>query len=241
MRLKEIKVNGVIVPNEDKWIYDWFEMDATCPADIEKGLEEAAGDDVTLVINSPGGEIGSGSSMWYAINNYRGNTTSDIVGYACSAASYLAMGSDKVRMTPSALMMIHCVSGGISGNHKALEKEAQVLQVADKAISNVYRLRTGKSTDEILEMMEKETWMEADRALELGFIDEIIGVSDSDTDSATKIVLQNSLSVGTLLSEEVKQKIRNMVKHPESLTNQDFLLQQKLNLLKLRGGMKNEI
>lgn len=241
MRLKEIKVNGVIVPNEDKWIYDWFEMDATCPADIEKGLLEANGDDVTLVINSPGGEIASGSAMWYAINNYNGSTVSDIVGYACSAASYLAMGSDKVRMAPSALLMIHCVSGEIRGNHSALEKEAQVLQVADKAISNVYRLRTGKSTEEILQMMEEETWMEADRALELGFIDEIIGVSEPDTDKNTKLVLHNSLSVGTLLSEEVKEKIRNTVKHPESLTNQDFLLQQKFNLLKLRGGIENEI
>lgn len=237
--MKEVRISGAIVPNEDKWIYDYFEIEATCPKDVEKGINEAAGDEITFIINSPGGEIGSGSEIWYLINGYQNNTYADVVGYACSAASYLAMGADTIRMTPSALMMIHPVSGGARGNHSVLEKEADTLRICDKAISNVYKLRTGLSNEELLKLMDAETWMDAEKAKELGFIDEIIGYEDEKgKKSAKKMPLYNSFC--NLLSEETKEKVRNTVKRPDSEMKQDFLLQCKLNFLKL-GGKKNEI
>lgn len=232
--MKQVKISGVIVPNEDKWIYDWFGMEATCPDDLKKAIKSAGKDEITFVINSPGGEIGAGSEMWYMINSYEQKTYADIVGYACSAASYLAMGADVVRMAPTALMMIHLVSGDASGNCNAMEKEASTLRVADKAISNAYKLKTGKSNEELLALMEQETWMDAEKAKELGFIDSIIGAENE----AKAMPIYNAF--GNILSEEVKEKVRNMVKHPDTgdSGNQDFLLQTKLNLLKL-GGMKN--
>ncbi|MCI5872141.1 MAG: Clp protease ClpP [Clostridiales bacterium] len=232
--MKQVKISGVIVPNEDKWIYDWFGMEATCPDDVKKAIKSAGKDEITFVINSPGGEIGAGSEMWYMINSYEQKTYADIVGYACSAASYLAMGADVVRMAPTALMMIHLVSGDASGNCNAMEKEASTLRVADKAISNAYKLKTGKSNEELLALMEQETWMDAEKAKELGFIDSIIGAENE----AKAMPIYNAF--GNILSEEVKEKVRNMVKHTDTgdSGNQDFLLQTKLNLLKL-GGMRN--
>ncbi len=238
--MKTIKIKGTIVTNEDKWIYDFFEIEATCPADVEKMLEEAAGEEVTFMINSCGGDISAGSEIWYMISQYAGNTVADIVGYACSAASYLAMGADRVRMVPTALMMIHCVSSSAQGNHNILEKEAEVLRVADKAISNVYKSKTGLASEKLISLMEKETWMDAEKALELGFIDEIIVSSgEPEGEKTEKAVLYNAF--GNILSESVKEKIRNMVKHPAEQKPQDLLLQEKLNLLKLSGGKANEI
>lgn len=234
--MKQIKIGGVIVPDEDKWIYDWFEMEATCPSDVKKALKNTGKDEITFIINSPGGDIGAGSEIWYLINSCEQKTYADIVGYACSAASYLAMGADVVRMTPTALMMIHLVSGGARGNCNVLEKEADTLRVADKAISNAYKNRTGMSNEELLALMEQETWMDAEKARELGFVDAIIG-AESDSGGVKPMPLYNAF--GNILSEEVKEKVRNMVKHPDS-SDQDFLLQTKLNLLKL-GGKKNAL
>lgn len=234
-----IPIKGVIVPNQDKWIYDWFEMDAVCPNDVIKKILEAGGDDITFEINSPGGEIGAGSEMWYNINAYKGRTTADIVGYACSAASYLCMGADQVRMAPTGLMMIHNVSGGAAGDKHMMEHEAGVLQMADQAISNAYRMKTGLKREEILDLMDHETWMDAVKAKELGFIDEIIGDS-SGIDGNGRVIssIYNSFGGGQLLSDEVKQKMRNMVKDPAPDKESDFLIQARLNLIKI-GGYEN--
>lgn len=236
--MKTIPIKGVIVPNEDKWIYDWFELDACCPAEVIKALKEADGDEVTFEINSPGGEISAGSELWYSIKTYQNKTIADIVGYACSAASYLSMAANTVRMVPTALMMIHNVSGGANGNKHAMTKEADVLQTADEAISNAYRIKTGMSREEILKLMDDETWMDSTKAQELGFIDEIIGEFNEEKKNEKITGLYNAAGIGKLLSDEVKQKVRNMVKDPDAGLkegNQDFLIQTKLNLLKLGG------
>lgn len=232
--MKTIQLTGVIVPDDDKWIYDWFEMAATCPRDIRQGLDEAAGDDVTIEINSPGGEIASGAAIYHYISSYQGKTQADIIGHACSAATYASCGADTVRMTPAGLYMIHNVSTVARGNHTDLEKEAQVLHTADKAISNVYCLKTGLEKEDVLKMMEDTTWMDAEKAKELGFIDEIIGMAEDEKTVVNPIVMQNAFC--NLLSEEVKNKIRNTVKCPEAEKSQDILLQTKLNLLKLGGS-----
>ncbi len=230
--MKEVRIEGAIVPDEDKWIYDWLGYDATCPGDVRKGIDEAAGDTITFTINSPGGEISAGSEIWYLINGYGSETTADIVGYACSAASYLAMGADRIRMAPSALMMIHPVSGSANGNHNALEKEAGVLRIADKAISNTYRIRTGKSSEEILKLMEAETWMDCEKAKELGFIDEIIGEEkEQNTGAAGMMPLYNGF--GALLDESVKEKVRNAAGRPQ-ICDDTVLVQSRLNILKMR-------
>lgn len=234
--MKVIQIKGAIIANEDKWIYDYFGIDATCPQEVKKALEEAGGDDVTFEINSPGGDISAGSEIWYLISQYVGNTVADIVGYACSAASYLAMGANKVRMVPSALMMIHNVSGGAHGDKHTMKHESHVLQIADEAISNAYRLKTGKSREEILKLMDAETWMEAYKAKELGFVDEIIG---EEEEQPVITGFYNAMGFGALLSDEVKEKIRNTVKNPDydASDKRDFLI-KKLNLLKL-GGKEN--
>lgn len=96
----KIDAKGTIVNNDDKWIYDWFGYDAFCPKDIDKQLEDANGDDVTIVINSGGGDVFAGSDMSYSISQYNGNIQADISGSCCSAASIVACATGHVRAFP---------------------------------------------------------------------------------------------------------------------------------------------
>lgn len=236
--MRTVKITGAIVPNDDKWIYDWLEYEATCPKDIEKSLNEANGEDITIMINSVGGDIGAGNEIAYIISQYQGNTVADIVGYCCSAATLPACAANKARMAPSALYMIHNVSSYAKGDHNTFTHEAGVLKTASQAISKTYQQKTGKTEEELLDLMEKETWLNATQAKEQGFIDEVIGEQNNQV-----LQLANA-APGTLLSKETIEKLRNQIKNPNSndnkSTDSDFLMKQKkalanLNLLKLKG------
>lgn len=241
--MKAIPIKGTIVSNNDKWIYDWFEIEAVCPKDVAKLLSEANGEDLTVEINSGGGDVFAGNEIYYLLSQYKGNMIIDIVGFAGSAASLPAM-AGKCRIVPSGLVMIHNVSGGARGDHHAMDKTAEVLKTANKAISNAYLTKTGLSQEKLLALMDEEKWMEAQEAVKLGFVDEII----NDNGKIAKPIknLYNS-TFANVLSPEVIEKVRNEVKNPNSNqegTGSDFLIQKmqsQLNLLKLKGEKRYEI
>ena len=146
---KRINIKGVIIPNNYKWFYDWLEMDATCPNDVEKVLTEANGGDVEVYINSPGGIIDVGSEIYTMLRSYEGDVKIYIVGEACSAASVIAM-ARYCEMSPTALMMVHCVWTGAVGNHSVLEHTAEMLRTADESLANAYMHKTGMSKEDVL-------------------------------------------------------------------------------------------
>lgn len=190
-------------------------------------LDEANGEEVEVYINSPGGIIESGSEIYTMLREYKGNITQKIVGEACSAASIIAM-ARYCEMSPTALMMVHCVSTGASGNHRAMEQAASVLRTADDALSNAYVLKTGKSKEEVLDMMEQETWLTAEQAKQHGLVDAIMFEQDQ--------VLRLSASNFNLPSEEKMNKVKEMIKAQEPKNEHPaFLIQTKLNFLKMKG------
>lgn len=233
----DIGVRGTIVANDDKWIYDWFGYEATSPQDIASQLEKANGEDVTFIVNSGGGDVFAGNEISYLISQYKGKTTADIVGIAASIATVICCGADKVRATAGAQYMIHNVSGGARGDYHAMDKASEILVNANRTISNTYRLKTGMSEKELLALMDKETWLDAVKAKEYGFVDEIIG--DNGTLSAPKS-LYNNASFVNILSDEVKQKLRDTIKCPDGQgaspqTDSDFLMQKaKIHLERKR-------
>ena len=198
-----IDIKGDIIQNDDKWIYEWLEMDGTCPKDVLKSIEEANGDRLDVYINSGGGDISAGSEIYAALQSYTGQVFIHVVGYACSAASVIACAghSDMVR---TGLFMYHNVSGGFRGDHNAMTKGAEILQVADRAIAAAYRAKTGKTEKELLQAMEAETWMTAEDAVSMGFIDEI----------AENKNLKLSASASGSLPSGVVEKVRNLIKAP---------------------------
>ena len=113
----KINIRGVMVPNDYKWYYDYFGMDCTCPQDIQGVLDQFCdGDEIEVYINSPGGVIDVGSEIYTLLRGRKDNVKIFIVGEACSAASIAAMAGYS-EMSPTALMMVHCVSSGVKGNH----------------------------------------------------------------------------------------------------------------------------
>lgn len=224
--MRRINVYGAIIPNDYKWYYSWFGEDCTCPRDVGKTLEDANGEDIEVYINSPGGVISAGSEIYTLLRSYKGDVKIYVVGQACSAASIIAM-ARHCEMSPTALMMVHCVSTYVSGNHADLEHTAEVLRTADEALSSAYVTKTGKSRDEVLEMMEKETWLNAEQAKEHGLIDAIM-FKQNETMRLTACGFE-------LPSEEKINRIRIMINERNTNKGDSAFLISKLSLLRLKG------
>ena len=226
----KVNIKGPIIGNSEAWIYEWFGIEATSPSMVDKVIEKANGEDLEVEINSGGGSVFAGSEIYTALKSYKGNVTVKIVGLAASAASVIAMAGKKVTMSPTAQMMIHNVSSRAEGDYREMEHTAEILKNANDTIANAYRLKTGKEQDELLSLMNKETWMTAQKAKELGFIDEVM---------FEDIQLAASTDYSGLLPPEVINKIRNTVKNPAQKNKLDFLI-SKFKYLKLKGEKEDE-
>ena len=240
---KVLNVRGPIITNDLKWIYDLFEYDSVCPNDISKIINEAKNenDSVVLRINSGGGYVTAGAEMYEEIKSSDINVEARVVGNCCSAATYLVCGANKATMSPLGQFMIHrCAIDGMSGNANDLQSVLHSLNETDRAIAYAYSLKTGKTENEILELMDKETWMSAQTAKINGFIDEILFADDAPiANVTTQMNLTNNMRENI-----IPDNIINMVKqNKEMLKNQrqnvDFFNAKKsitqLNLLKLGG------
>lgn len=218
-----------MIPNDYKWFYDWFEEDSTCPRDVQKVLDAVVeGDEIEVYINSPGGVIDVGSEI-YTLLRGQNNVKIYITGEACSAASIVAM-AGYCEMSPTALMMVHCVSSGVRGNHSAMEHMAEVLRTADRALCTAYVAKTGMSETEALELMEHETWLTAEQAKERGLIDAIMF-------EESEIMPLVAGPLFALPGKEQMEKVKKMMEEADESKNESsvFLMQKQLDLLKLRG------
>ncbi|NFG00741.1 Clp protease ClpP, partial [Clostridium sporogenes] len=176
----KINVKGTIISNDDKMIYNWFDMDSTCPKDIEEALNKAKkNEEIEVIINSGGGSVFAGSEIYSLLKEYKGKITGKIVGLAASSASIIAMGCEILKISPTGQLMIHRASMINTGNSEDFEKSAEILKGIDKSIANAYILKTGLKQDELLDLMAKETWLDAKTAKNMGFIDEIMFDEDN--------------------------------------------------------------
>lgn len=181
--MARVDVRGVIIPNSYKEWYDYWGEESTCPRDISEAVANLPdGEDLDVYINSPGGEIASGSEI-YSILRGCDRVRIHITGQAHSAASIVAMAGWS-EMSPTALMMVHCVSTWGSGNHSDFEHTAGVLREADEALCTAYTAKSGMTKKDALEMMEHETWMTAEKAKEKGLIDAVMFEEQADAPMA---------------------------------------------------------
>lgn len=167
---KTIDIKGPIITNDDKWIYDWFGVASCCPADIRSQLDEVADDEgVQVVINSAGGDIFAASEIYDMLAESKATIK---VIFAASAASYIACACTS-EIVPTGMLMIHNVSNYAAGDYNDMAHESGVLLKASKAVATAYRLKTGMTEDELIGLMDNETWFTADEAVEKGFIDKV--------------------------------------------------------------------
>ena len=228
---RKINVRGVLIPNSYKVYYDFWGEESCCPADVQKVLDEAQqGDEIEVYINSPGGVIDVGSEIYTILRSRKDDVTIYITGEACSAASIVAMAAT-CKMSPTALMMVHCVSSYQRGNHSDMEHMAETLHTADKALSTAYTAKSGMSEQEALEMMERETWLTAEKALELGLID---GIMFEEASEAVPLVAGSLFALPTA---EQMEKVRRMIRTDEVNVDKAAAV-AAFNLLKLRGGQR---
>ncbi len=145
--------------------------------------------DITVWINSPGGDCVAAAQIYNMLANYKGNVTVKIDGIAASAASVIAMAGDKVLMSPVSMMMIHNPATMAFGDHTEMEKAIEMLDGVKDSIINAYVLKTGMSRAKLSRLMDAETWMDATKAVELGFADDIISreaFPTKETDESTE-------------------------------------------------------
>ncbi|WP_091761506.1 head maturation protease, ClpP-related [Marinilactibacillus psychrotolerans] len=167
----KIKINGPIISNDDKWIYDLFEIEATSPNDVVDKLVD--GEEVEISINSYGGLVDAGNEIYTALMGHNGPVNIDVV-MAGSAASIIAMAGKPTRISPVGQIMIHNVSMMSAGDYHDMDKASEILQKANNSLSNAYVIKTGLSKEVVLAKMDEETWLTANEAKELGFVDEIM-------------------------------------------------------------------
>lgn len=150
-----------------------FWGDEITPQMFRDELNASEGD-VTVWINSPGGNVFAAAEIYTMLKDYKGSITVKIDAIAASAASVVAMAGDTVQMSPVAMLMIHDPSTVAMGNTKDMEKAIEVLNEVKESIINAYASKSGLSHARIANLMSNETWMNAKKAVELGFADEIL-------------------------------------------------------------------
>ena len=201
----KIDIKGAIVPNDDAWIYDWFGETYTSPKNVSAALEEANGEDVDIEINSGGGDVFAGSEIYAAIRAYPGTVSIHVVGLAASAASVIACAA-KSDIAPTAQMMVHNVSTWAAGNYHDMDHASNMLKQANRAIAAAYVEKSGMSEKDALDLMDAETWITAQDAVDYGLIDKIAGSQNSDQDEDASVRL--AASVGGMLPPSVINKMQ---------------------------------
>ena len=134
----------------------------------------AGNGDITLWINSPGGDVFAAAQIYNMLMDYPGHVTVKIDGIAASAASVIAMAGSQVEMSPVAMMMIHNPITVAIGDSKEMQKAIDMLAEVKESIVNAYEIKTGLSRNKISKLMDAETWFNAKKAVELGFADSIL-------------------------------------------------------------------
>lgn len=161
----DLYVEGEIVSNGS-----WFGSDTCTDARRFRQQLDRCGD-VVVHINSPGGDVFAGAAIYSALRSHKGNVTVQIVGIAASAASVIAMAGDEVLISPVAYMMIHNPWTMAQGDAHEMEHQAEILREIGNGLVAAYAQKTGLETDEIQRLLDAETYMNAETAVELGFAD----------------------------------------------------------------------
>ena len=171
----------------------WFGDEVT-PGLFREELNAGEGD-ITVWINSPGGDVFAAAQIYNMLKEYPGNVEVRIDGMAASAASVVAMAGDRISMSPVAMMMIHNPMTVAMGDHKAFQQAMDMLEEVKESIINAYELKTGQSRTVISHMMDDETWFNAKKAVELGFADDILYTDGEGKQEAPAAVLFSKLTV----------------------------------------------
>ena len=182
----------------------WFDDDVT-PKAFRADLEAGTGD-LVVWINSPGGDCVAAAQIYNMLMDYPHDVTVKIDGLAASAASVIAMAGTKVLMSPVALMMIHNPLTVAIGDTEEMQKAIDMLSEVKESILNAYEIKTGLSRAKLSHLMDAETWMNANKAIELGFADDLLFKPEADSAPVeNSFVFSRRAVTNSLLSKVAKK------------------------------------
>ena len=218
-------LNGTIA--EESW-YD----DEVTPALFKEELMAGNGD-ITVWINSPGGDCVAAAQIYNMLMDYPGNVIVKIDGIAASAASVIAMAGTKVLISPVGMLMIHNPATLAWGDSGEMQKAIEMLGSVKDSIINAYEIKTGLSRTKLSHMMDAETWMDAGKAVELGFADGILARAElmEDVEPITMSMLYSKAAVVNSLMDKIAVKCMTKLKTKPAGRSVDSLY-ERLNLLK---------
>lgn len=212
----------------------WFDDDVT--PQLFKGELMSGSGNITVWINSPGGDCVAAAQIYNMLMDYKGDVTVKIDGIAASAASVIAMAGTKVLVSPVSMLMIHNPMTAAFGNSEEMQKAIEMLGSVKDSIINAYEIKTGLSRAKLSHLMDAETWMDANKAVELGFADEIMQRStESDGVPAPPVsMLYSKANVVNSLMEKIAAKcaIEPKPAVPERTGRSVDELRAKLNTIK---------
>ena len=214
----KIDIKGYIVSNDDREFYDFYGMTCTYPKMVQDAITNDEDEEITLNIASNGGDVFAASEIYTMLRDSGKRIVVNIQGLAASAASVISMAGNTVRISPTAHIMIHKASSGFVGNSDDMEHQSVVLNSIDESIALAYEMKTGLKQSELLDLMAKETWLNAKTAVDKGFADEIMFFEE-------QIMVTNA--VHQMPSKSAINKFKNMITKPKT----NSLREQKLKIL----------
>lgn len=223
-----LTINGTIAEES------WFDDDVT-PQLFKDELNAGTGD-ITVWINSPGGDCVAAAQIYNLLVDYKGAVTVKIDGIAASAASVIAMAGTKVMVSPVSMMMIHNPATVAFGSSAEMQKAIAMLEEVKESIINAYEIKTGMSRAKLSHLMDAETWMDAHSAVELGFADEIMKRSvdqeeDEENEEQKKgVTLFSPIAVTNSLMDKLAKKCH--IEKPEVKERTVSDLMERLEIIK---------
>lgn len=204
----------------------WYGDEVT-PKLFEKELNAGTGN-ITVWINSPGGDVFAAAQIYNMLMEYKGDVTVKIDALAASAASVIAMAGTKVLMSPVGLMMIHNPMTIAIGDSKEMQKAGEMLDEVKEGILNAYEIKTGLNRTRISHLMDGESWFNAKKAVELGFADGILGSTEKTEDAAGGVGAEGMMFSRTAVTNSLLSKL---IPGPEGKKTPIEQLEKRLNLL----------
>lgn len=206
----------------------WYSDDVT-PKMFRDELNQYSGD-LTVFINSPGGDCFAASEIYTALKEHKGKITVKINGIAASAASVVAMAGDMVEMSPTSMLMIHNPSMLLYGEVSEMEQGIEFLNEVKESIINAYQIKTGLSRSKLSHLMDAETWMNAHSAHDMGFCDKIMYTENSDSDIAENMIFDKTAMVTNTVAA-MRKKLKPIEK-PDNVGIDIGQFEKRLSLLK---------
>lgn len=224
---RTLVLNGTIA--EESWFGD-----EVTPGIFRDELNKSEGD-ITVWINSPGGDVYAAAQIYNMLMDYKGNVTVRIDGIAASAASMIAMAGSTVEMSPVGMFMIHNPGTVAIGNTQEMQAAIAMLDEVKEAILNAYELKTSLPRQQLSDLMDAESWMNAKKAVELGFADKILFANEDEEKQSEGVeaMLFSRRAVTNSLIGKIMAQAQKTVKPPivpDNRVSADALM-SRLNII----------